>query len=113
MSGERVGSKGAKTVGWENEGVVERGNDKRVRDSFAQAKASGAVKLTPLQPHQVTALKAEMNSGSRTHGDRSVDLGNGEQLIQRNGKVYLRAGEQYSSVSGYSFPPLPMAQVRF
>lgn len=109
MSDVRVGSNGAKSIGWENEGGVKRGNDAIVRQGFAAARASGQVTLTPLKDFEVVALEAKLKSGTKTSGDRSVDLGDGERLIQRDGRVYLRAGDQYSSVTGYTFPPLRMA----
>ena len=108
----RVEAGGAKSIGWKNEGQVESRNTRIVKASFEQARAAGAVKLTPLKDFELTALKAELKSGAKSHGDRVVDLGNGEQLINRGGKVYLRSGESYSSVSGFSFPALPMAAPR-
>ncbi len=103
---------GSKGIGWENEGKVENRNTRVVKEQFAAARASGKVTLTPLKDFEVVALKAELNSGTRSHGDRTVDLGNGEQLINWDDKVYLRSGDSYSSVSGFKFPPLPMAAPR-
>jgi hypothetical protein len=110
MSETRVGALHTKSIGVENEGVVLRGYAARVRDGFAAARGSGSVTLVPLKSHEVTALKAQLQSGTRTHGDESVDIGGDQQLIQRDGKVYLRAGDEYSAVIGYRFPPRPMAR---
>ena len=104
---------GERSIGWENEGRVESRNNARVKEQFAAARSAGKVQLTPLKDFEIVALKAELNSGTRSRGDRTVDLGNGEQLINRDDTVYLRSGESFSRVSGFSFPPLPMASPRF
>ncbi len=93
---------------WRNASGVEKGNNQLVKDSFEAArKKKGAVKLTALKDFEVIALEAQLKK-PQSFGDRAVDLGGGETLIQRDEKVYLKRGEQYFQVTGYEFPPQRM-----
>ncbi len=109
MSGARIGSQGANSIGWENEGKVLQGYAQRVREAYEQQRANGTAKLSPLTEAELTTLKAQLKSRTSNPSDLSITIGDDKQLIQRSGKVYLRDGENYSMVAGFQFPPKPMA----
>lgn len=112
MTTNRIVSGNTNSIGWGNEAKVNSANDTIARTAYEGAKARGEITLTPLKPFEVTKLKAELNNGTKSPGDRSVDLGNGERLLSVSDRVYLRSGDSFSSVSGFTFPPMRMASPR-
>jgi hypothetical protein len=116
MTGESGSVPRAGSDPWENLGKVSRANDDRVRVSYQEACRKGEVTLRPLNERAIDKLEAELAKGVLYDpNDRTVDLndGSGAKLIGFKKQVYLKKSDgSIDLVSGYQFPPLPMASPR-